>query len=361
MSIDFSTNRWEKIQEDSALWWEKNLKRPLIQMILKGRTPDRPEPTLPYRDFDAFYDLSISPEEIVDRWDYDLSCCKFMGDAFPSVWPNFGAGVIAAFLGATLRKGESESTCWFQPNEYKKITDIQFQYVSDSLWFNRIKDVCRASIERWEGSVQVSMTDLGGNLDILSTFRPGEKLLLDLFDEPDDVKRLTWEAHELWWRYFNEINHILQPVNPGYTAWTPIFSHEPYYMLQCDFCYMISPDMFDEFVKPELAASCKKLVNPFYHLDGQGQLAHLDSLLEIDELKGVQWVPGDGQPGYEAWPEVYRKIRDAGKLVQLWGDMKTLDTLVEQLGSAEGIVILSEADISDENKAIEFLKKYGAI
>jgi len=41
------------------------------------------------------------------------------------------------------------------------------------------------------------MTDLGGNLDILSTFRPGTDLLLDLYDHPEDVKRLTGEAHTM--------------------------------------------------------------------------------------------------------------------------------------------------------------------
>ena len=359
MPIDFETDRWEKIKEDARRWWAGELKRPLIQMTLTGRDPGRPEPVLPRHNFAAFYDFSVSPETIVDLWDYDLSCSKFMGDAFPCVWPNFGAGVLAAFLGATLETGES--TCWFHPAEDREIADIRFQHVPDNLWFNRIKAICRAAMERWEGTVQVGMTDLGGNLDILSTFRPGEALLLDLYDVPDEVKRLTWEVHAMWWRYFDEINKVLQPINPGYTAWTPIFSEAPYYMLQCDFCYMISTDMFDEFVKPELAASCKKLVNPFYHLDGPGQLAHLDSLLEIEELKGVQWIPGAGQPGYEGWPEVYRKIHDAGKRIQLWGDMKTLDTLVEQIGTAEGIVILIWADVSEEREAVAFLEKYGAV
>jgi hypothetical protein len=90
------------------------------------------------------------------------------------------------------------------------------------------------------------MTDLGGNLDILASFRPSDALLLDLYDHPEDIKRLTWQAHEAWWRYFNELNAVLRPPNPGYTAWTPIFSESPYYMLQCDFCYMIGPDMFDD-------------------------------------------------------------------------------------------------------------------
>ena len=61
--------------------------------------------------------------------------------------------------------------------------------------------------------------------------------------------------------------------------------------------------MFDES-KPELAASCRRLKNAFYHLDGLGQLPHLKSLLSIPELKGIQWVPGDGQPDVTEWPAV---------------------------------------------------------
>ena len=93
----------------------------------------------------------------------------------------------------------------------------------------------------------MSMTDLGGSLDILSTFRPSENLLLDLYDHPEVVRQKTWGVHEMWWRCFSELDSTIRAVNPGYTAWSPIFSDGPYYMLQCDFCYMIGPDMFDEY------------------------------------------------------------------------------------------------------------------
>lgn len=357
MAIDFTPERWKKIREDFCLWWSGELDRPLIQITLDGRNPGRPEPELPNYEFTSFYDLSIPAEAIVDRWDYNLSCRQFLGDAFPCLWPNFGAGVMAAFLGAGLEN--REETVWFHPKKDREIADIDFEYDPNNVWLKRVKDICRAAIDRWQGLVQVGMTDLGGNLDILSSFRPGEKLLLDLYDHPEEVKRLTWDAHELWFRYFREINSILQPVNPGHTAWTPIFSDEPYYMLQCDFCYMIGPEMFDEFVKPELIATCNRMVNPFYHLDGPGQLAHLDSLLEIQDLKGVQWIPGAGSPPQSEWPEVYAKIRQAGKLIQLH-DCQALSTIADQFGSAKGIVLISNMPIDREEEAVELLERYGA-
>ncbi len=356
MAIDFTPTRWEKIRHDYRQWWQGELKRPLIQLQVKGRDPGRPEPRLPFHHFTAFYDLDVSAEAIVDRWDYLLSGYHFLGDGFPSIWPNFGPGVVAAFMGARLQRGES--TCWFFAEKDQAIDKIQLAHNPHSVWFNRIKAICQAAMTRWEGLVQVGMTDLGGNLDILYTFRQGEKLLLDLLEHPDAVKRVTWDAHRMWWYYFNEINAVLQPVNPGYTAWTPLFSDVPYYILQCDFCYMISPAMFDEFVKPELVASCQRLGNAFYHLDGKGQLPHLDSILQIETLKGVQWVPGTGQSEVTEWPAVYRKIRAAGKLIQIWGNLATLDTLARQLGSAEGIILIGEVEASEEASAREFLKKY---
>jgi len=65
---------------------------------------------------------------------------------------------------------------------------------------------------------------------------------------------------------------------------------------------------------------------------------------------------GDAFP--TVWPEVYRKIRDAGKLIQCWGNLDTLDALAVQLGTAKGIVMMNWT--SDLNQALGFLKRYGA-
>ncbi len=359
MNIDFDAGRWEEVKENYGKWWEGKLERPLINMTLSNCKSPRKKSKHPYLHFTSFYDLSVSPGDVVDAWDYELSTKKFIGDGFPAIWPNFGPGVIAAFLGTNLSNGDN--TVWFHPKKELSLDEIKFEFDSSGIWFNRVKDICRAATDRWQGNVQVGMTDLGGNLDIVSSFRPGENLLLDLYDNPRRVKELLWEAHDKWWAYFEDINSVLRPVNPGYTAWTPIFSEKPYYMLQCDFCYMIGPDMFDEFVKPELAATCKKLNNAFYHLDGIGELPHLDSLLSIKELKGVQWVPGDGKPDIRHWPEVYRKIHDAGKLIQIFGSMESLDVIADQIGTSEGIVLITGYDISQEADAVEFLKKHGAM
>ena len=67
-------------------------------------------------------------------------------------------------------------------------------------------------------------------------------------------------------------------------------------MLQSDFSYMISPRMFERLILPDLTACCEALEYAFYHLDGKGEIKHLDMLLSIERLRGIQWIPGDGAP-----------------------------------------------------------------
>jgi 5-methyltetrahydrofolate--homocysteine methyltransferase len=353
--LAFSQDRWTRIQDNAAAWWAGKLRRPLVQMRLHGYPTALPTPRLPGIARATFYDLSVPVSDIVERWAYDLSRTRFLGDSFPHLWPDLGPGVAATFMGAVAEP--TPETVWFHPGEIKGIHDIRLTHNPRQVWIERIRDLSRAVLEHWEGMVQCGMTDLGGNLDILSVFRPGESLLTDLYDAPDQVKRLTWESHNAWWQAFEDINRVLQPRNPGYTSWAPIFSRTPCYMLQCDFSYMIGPDMFDEFVKPELVTTCRKLDHAFYHLDGIGQLPHLDSLLSMPDLDGIQWVPGTGRPGEDQWAEVYGKIRDSGKKIQTF-HWDLFDRVVGSVGSPGSFVVLGSAPASRENDVREFLRRH---
>jgi hypothetical protein len=118
-------------------------------------------------------------------------------------------------------------------------------------------------------------------------------------------------------------------------------------MLQSDFSYMISPAMFERFVLPDLVACCDVLDYTFYHMDGRGQLAHLDMLLSIKKLQGIQWQPGDGQPLADKWLPVLRRIREAGKLCQVYVTLEGALTIARELGG-KGFLF----DIVDQGRTI---------
>lgn len=363
MPIAFSPERWEQVRTTYRKWWAGELERPIIPIELVGRDPGRPMPDAPLLTQANCSDFTYSPEQLIDRIDYELARRVYLGDAFP--WFNmdvFGPGVAAAFMGARL--DNTSGRVWFWPPRADvPITDIHLEYDPNNPWLKRLKTLCAAAMDRWQGQVLMSMTDLGGNLDIPATFVTTQTLLTELYDHPEEVERLTWEAHACWRRFYDEINAILQPVNPGYTDWSGIYSEQPSYMLQCDFSYMISPRMFARFVLPELSATCQRLPRTFYHLDGIGQLHHLDLVLSIAELGGVQWVPGDGKPDCAHWPEVYRKIAAAGKKIQIInGGLDAVAAVIEQIGAHKGVQVrVASAPLEMEHTLRTGLARFGVV
>ena len=93
---------------------------------------------------------------------------------------------------------------------------------------------------------------------------------------------------------------------------------EKWYVTSCDFICMISQEMFARYILPELREEIDYLQGKtIFHLDGPGALKHLDALLEIENLAGIQWVYGAGQPSARHWLPVLQKIQKAGKRINI--------------------------------------------
>jgi len=193
----------------------------------------------------------------------------------------------------------------------------------------------------------------------LASFRTTQSLLFDLLEQPDEVERLCARITELWIRYYDELDALIRPACRGTTCWTPIWSTGKTYMMQSDFAYMISPDMFERFVVPDLTACCDRqaLDHGFYHLDGKGQIIHLDHLLSISRLRGIQWIPGDGQPSPDQWLPLLKRIRDGGKLCQVFVSPEGARTIVQNLGGKGFLLVIGHADpeFADPEKAQAYL------
>lgn len=319
MAVHFSPERWESIRKTYELWWKGGLERPVIKVAVRdGFEPEGEVPRAPFLTQENCTDFSYSADELVEAMDYELSRYEYLGDAFPMInFDSFGPGILAGFCGAKV--DNSSGRVWFFPEEEKEIADIHVTYNPDNIWVKRIKSIYEAGHRRWKGNVLMGMPDLGGVLDVAASFRGSENLLYDLYDDPEEVKRLCREIEAAWMEAYRDLNAVLQPMNPGYSDWLGIYSGKETYVLQSDFCYMISTPMFDEFVFPELKRTCETLKHSSYHLDGIGEVKHLDHLLTIKDLDVVQWQPGDGQPSPANWIPIYKKIMEAGKGIKVEG------------------------------------------
>jgi hypothetical protein len=114
---------------------------------------------------------------------------------------------------------------------------------------------------------------------------------------------------------------------------------------------MISTQMYEELVVGELLEELDFLDASIYHLDGLDALKHLDRLLAIDKLKGIQWVYGAGQPTASHWIPVLKKIQDAGKMIQIDVVPEELDIMLENL-KPEGVMYTINARTEEEGRAL---------
>ncbi len=346
LRLRFNAKDWERIERDYTAWWEHDLQRPLIQLSATDPKPDN-LPDLP--GFTSNVPFDVPAEKVIAQVSTQFERIHYYGDDFPRWWPNFGPGIAAGLLGARVHS--VENTVWFEPVEQMALKDLELQYQADNPWWRRIQDLTVAGVRAWGKQVQVSHTDLGGNLDILASFRTTQQLLTDLYDEPEQVDRLVRQISALWMRYYDELDAVIYPACRGRVPWAPVWSQGTSYMLQSDFSYMISPAMFGRFVMPDLCALCEHLDNAFYHLDGQGEIPHLPSLLSIERLRGIQWVPGDGAPLHEHWLELYQRIFSGGKLCQIFCSAESALKIVRAIGGKGFMFSISDVMTSDEAEA----------
>lgn len=337
--INFSTEDWERIERDAMAWWNHDLDRPLVYLAV----PD-PEAQSP-KSYMSNYPLDMPVDQVVDVYDAYLKRVRFYADSFPWVWVNFGPGIAAGFLGANVNSVDGpNATVWFTPKEIKPIQEIDLHYDPDNLWWKRVQAITVELVERFGDMVAVGHTDLGGNLDILASFRDTQGLLYDVLDYPQEVDRLVRQITALWLRYYDELDKIIRPACRGTTSWAPIWTTGKTYMLQCDFSYMISPAMFERFVLPDLEACCAYLDHGFYHLDGKGEIPHLDMLLSLERLRGIQWIPGDGAPPPDEWLPLLKRFIDGGKLCQEFVSPEGARRIVRELGGKGFLLHVSPWD-----------------
>ncbi len=324
-SMHFTEGDWERIAFDWSAWWEGELNRSMVVI-------ENPVYIRKPQELSREFLLEKPVDQVLEYYQAQLEKRQVFGDAWPKWLPFFGAGVVAAFLGADLHCSPETETIWFEHADPTK-TGAESEGIDlNNVWWKRIKALTEAAVDFWGDRVCIGFTDLGGNMDILASLQTSQSLLLELYDSPEIVKRKSDEITNIWLQYYDELSEIILETGRGTTPWAPIWTPGRCYMLQSDFSAMISPEMFEKFVVPDLITCCERIDHTFYHLDGKGQINHLDILLLLGSLDGIQWIPGEGQQSPASWLPLLKCIIDAGKLCQLYVSAKDARIIVRELG-----------------------------
>jgi hypothetical protein len=327
IDIRFTEEDWQRLERDWLAWWEGELDRPMVMMETMNPLYSGGRKILTRE-----WMLEKPVDEVLDFFQALLEGGDYFGDAWPKFFYTHGPGIAAGFLGADVQSMPDQRTIWFEAKDQVTVTDLHLEYDPANEWWQRVKSLTSGAVERWGDQVAVAHTDIGGNLDILASFVTTNQLLLELYDSPDDVMRLSREITDAWIRYYNDLYEIIQKAGRGTCNWAAVWSPARTCMHQSDFCYMISPKMFERFILPDLHSCFEIMDHACYHLDGKGQIPHLDMLLSMENLACIQWIPGAGQPEAEQWPELLKRIIDGGKRCQVYVSAEGARKIVREIG-----------------------------
>ncbi len=188
---------------------------------------------------------------------YRLSRSIFPLDVLPTAVTDLGPGSLALLLGSQPRF--AEDTVWFQPvfegdPEPEKLPPLRFDPASP--WWRTTEEIIRRSAVLARGKYMVGCPDLVENMDMLSSLRGAQRLLIDLIERPEWVERKIWEINDVWFDVYQRIYDLIK-LPDGSSAFGAFYIWGPGKVakVQCDASVMISPSAYRRFVMPALARS----------------------------------------------------------------------------------------------------------
>jgi hypothetical protein len=310
----------------TALWNHEVLERPCIAVTApNGKTPE-PAPT-PCSARQKWLDPDWVRSDMVAR----LESTWWGGEAVPS-YLLMGGWVLC--LGGNPRF--EMDTIWFDTVDVDFSKASLFKYRNDDVWV-------KAHAELYE-----AVTDLAGRdeflvgkplalpaNDLLSMLMGTEEFLISLMDHPDWMRAAIIEGAREQLRVRLELRDRIQGRHRfwyGNAGWMPFWAPEPFISTQSDVSCMLSPDMFEQFVVPELEIYGQEFGAMWYHLDGGDARQHLPRLLSLPYLRVVQYVPAPAEPpNGPGHLELYRQIQAAGRIVHVQVEKQHLEVLTREL------------------------------
>ena len=311
MELEHVTD-FDRILERFEAWWQcEIIDRPPVTI---GVRPKR-EPELPDKQHATLREAWFDVEHKLDVLEARLETAVFVGDSFPRFEPTLGPELCATVFGCEL--DFSESTSWSIPVAHSCHDILNIKPDLDNVYWNAVRRATDMSLERGEGRWITAMPDLHTNGDLVAAIRNPEDLCLDCADDLASVGAACDTVTDFYPAMFDDLWSRIAAAGQPCCTWTPYLHAGPAYVTNCDFICMISPGMFTDAILPSIVREMRYLERNIFHLDGPGALQHLDALLALPELDGLQWIYGAGNGPAARWVDVYQRAQAAGKCLQI--------------------------------------------
>jgi 5-methyltetrahydrofolate--homocysteine methyltransferase len=344
---------WKEAQQRMTDWWEGRKVDRVVASVtaplpasakprsaeVKLKVPDK------YCDFDTVF----------NNVDYHLERTFFGAEAFPLHSVYFGPMFCATYLGCEPQF--ADNTVWYEPccGSVDELLKVRFD--PNNRWWKLNLEMMRRSLRRSEGRYFVTTINcIMAVVDTVAQLLGTEKLLIAMLEEPEKLKSAC-DRISAWGRETSkELCDMAGDLGIDYMG---VWSPRPAMTEQCDFCVMISPKMFKEFVVDGLESTFSMVDYGIYHLDGAEEFKHLDDLLAIKKLRLIQWQPGSkmANPHWGDalnWIDLFKRIQAAGKAPLIYCAPEQVKPLLNQIDRS---LVYLGIGCPDEKSAVEMIRE----
>jgi hypothetical protein len=322
---------WEEARQRLVAWWARERMDRVAALVYAPRAGVAPIP--PRDDVPGKY---TDAEVVFHNVDARVKTTFFGGEAIPGHWVYLGPIPLGGFLGAELHF--AADTTWQSPlYDSWDIDEVPFD--PENQWYRLLCNITRESVRRSGGRWLVSGQGFGCVSDVIASLWGSEETLMAMVERPEAVERIARQLTGLSITLYDEVDTITHSHQEGSFDWLALWAPGRMWTLQSDLCCMLSPAMFERFVLDELRREAEHVEHSFYHLDGPGAITHLDALMSIQALDGIQWVPGAGVSNNPLdWIPLFRRVQAAGKKLLIYCQPERVEPLLNLI-SREGVCL----------------------
>ncbi|HBC88279.1 MAG TPA: hypothetical protein DCZ94_15110 [Lentisphaeria bacterium] len=291
------------IAEQHRKWW----KRETPEILISNYFPVK----MPYGGLD----IDIPPSLMAMRKKANAEAIAAAGvpsDTLNVQAVNFGPALLPALAGAGFEY--DASTSWsvhaFDSANLAKVNTFDPNHPLWRKYIQRLEPL----LENWSWDTYLpSLADYLGPLDIVAGLIGSEKLAMELYDNPEDVKRLAMDAAKLLSEAINfELDlHRKAGLADGVTDVFSIWLPGRGVRLSEDFSTLVGPDQFQEFFLEPDSYVCENFDSVFMHVHS-GAIQCLPGFVDVRKMGAIEFGNDPNGPGIDDRIE-------AGKLVQKKG------------------------------------------
>jgi len=344
---------WPRVKKRWEAWWDFDLyDRPLIVVKAPRKNPVLPPELADFRREDYGSRRNFDdPGYITSAKLHELYTTYYGGESVPVLTYGGSVGHALTFGCEPIFRPESIWAHELPVNDGADYPEIRFDE-SNYWWLSlrgTVEQTARASEQRYWSSAMLGNSS-GDNLSIC---RGSERMLLDLVENPDWVRKSVKYISDAMRKQFDAL-YGLTPLTglEGYVNYVECWSPKKTHGFDADFSCMISSEMYRDIFLPPLIETMSMTEHRIYHLDGVlAAMIHLDTLLDIDELHAFQWIPGDGRWEALQWLPVMQKMQARRKSVFCYASPDEVIPLLREL-RPEGLCISTNTASEDEARRL---------